>query len=472
MDNSINKEILAIQMISETIKGTIWENKVFIAGGAVRDEIMGLSPKDVDLLILENAGGIEFANWFCKLLNIYKENSNPIIFPRFGTAKFILNGIHFHDIDLSGIDIECVMPRKEIYDSESRNPKVEFGNLEDDVRRRDFTVNSLLKNISTNEILDLTKTGIEDITHGIIRTPLDPDIIFSEDPLRMLRAIRFTVKFNWQLPLFMIRSIKKNAHRIVIISTERIIVELNKMLISEYPDKAVKLLIITDLSKYIIPEINNLRNLTQNKFHAWDALGHTLEVLKRVSPELKCRLAALFHDIGKFKTKEIENGEIHFYEHEKVGAEITKEILMRLKYPNDIINPVVDVVENHMRTKQYGLEAEFVTDKTLRKLQNDLGENLELLLNLIDGDNNSHAEAFNLPEQVKNIRKRLDILGVNNETKIVLPINGHEIMEILELQPGPEIKKVLDFVKEKYFENPELTKEETYKLIKNEWKKV
>jgi len=288
----------------------------------------------------------------------------------------------------------------------------------------------------------------------------------------MLRAIRFTVKFNWQLPLFMIRSIKKNAHRIVIISTERIIVELNKMLISEYPDKAVKLLIITDLSKYIIPEINNLRNLTQNKFHAWDALGHTLEVLKRVSPELKCRLAALFHDIGKFKTKEIENGEIHFYEHEKVGAEITKEILMRLKYPNDIINPVVDVVENHMRTKQYGLEAEFVTDKTLRKLQNDLGENLELLLNLIDGDNNSHAEAFNLPEQVKNIRKRLDILGVNNETKIVLPINGHEIMEILELQPGPEIKNVLDFVKEKYFENPQLTKEETFKLIKNEWAKV
>jgi len=465
------RETHTIQMISDIIKNTKWENKVFIAGGAVRDEIMGLTPKDVDLLILENNGGIEFATWFCKELNIYKEDSNPIIYPRFGTAKLVLKGINFQNIDLSGIDIECVMPRKEIYNNESRNPDVEFGNLYDDVRRRDFTVNSLLKNISTNEILDLTKTGIQDIKTGVIRTPLDPDIIFSEDPLRMLRAIRFTVKFNWQLPLFMIRSIKKNAERISIISTERIIVELNKMLISDYPDKAIKLLIITDLCKYIIPEIVDLRNLTQNKFHRWDALNHTLQVLKRVSPELKSRLAALFHDIGKFKAKKMVNGEIHFFEHEKIGAEITKDILTRLKYPNEIIKPVVTVVENHMRTKQYGKKAELVTDKTLRRLQNDLSENLELLLTLIDGDNNSHAEAHNLPEQVMNIRMRFNNLGINNDTKISLPVNGFDIMEALVLQPGHEIRNVLEFVKEKYFEHPEMTKESALELIKDKWKK-
>ena len=195
---------LVLEHIKNIIKDTKYEGKVYIDGGGVRDELLGKFCNDFDLMIDEENGGIRFAEWFCKKIGKYKPNRNPVVYPRFGTAKF--------NLYLDSEDpyfIECVMPRKEKYFDGSRNPEVSNGTLRDDVERRDFTVNSLLKNISTDEILDLTGLGIQDIKNGIIRTPLDPDIIFSEDPLRMLRAIRFTVKFNWKLPLFMIRSIKK-----------------------------------------------------------------------------------------------------------------------------------------------------------------------------------------------------------------------------------------------------------------------
>jgi len=292
----------AVGLIKQTIKGTEWEGKVFIAGGAVRDELMGNDPKDVDLLINVPDGGIKFADWITTELGIHTKG-NPVIYPRFGTAKFSLRRQKFNGEDLSDIDIECVMPRKETYFEGDRKPDVSQGTLKDDVFRRDFSVNSLLKDLSTDEILDLTGMGKDDIKAGIVRTPLDPDVIFTDDPLRMLRAVRFTTKYGWKLPLFMIRSLKRNAKKLQNISSERIREELDKMLLTKTPDKAIRLLQILGLSKYIFPELDKLIKMKQNKFHKYDAMRHTLEVLKNTPPDLVTRLSALLHDVGKGKTK-------------------------------------------------------------------------------------------------------------------------------------------------------------------------
>lgn len=302
---------------------------------------------------------------------------------------------------------------------------------------------------------------------GIVRTSLDSDIIFKEDPLRMLRAIRFTVKYGWKLPLFMIKSIKKNADRLKIISKERINVELTKMLQSNKPDTAIRLLQMTGLSKHIFPELDKLIKLQQNKYHKYDAMKHTLEVLKKVPNDIKSRLSALFHDIGKYETQQIINNEIHFYRHEEIGSEITKEILTRLKYPNDIINSVVFAIQNHMRTKSFGNEAEKVSDKALRKLSTDLSGHLELTLNLINADNLSHADDYNLPNQVPNIKNKLEKLNAKNTQKIILPVDGNDIIKLTGLKPGRHIGNILDLIKDKWYENPNITKKDAEQIIKN-----
>ena len=187
----------AIDFLSKEIRASKFKGKVFVAGGYVRDELLGLDPKDIDLVVELPNGGIAFAEWLTKKHKIYKKNSNPVIFPNFGTAKFQLYGISHNGHDLSNLEIEVVMTRKEKYsDSKGRKPDVSPGTLKDDVERRDFTVNSMLKDLTTGEVVDLTGMGKKDLKAGVIRTPLDPDVIFNEDPLRMLRAVRFTVKYN------------------------------------------------------------------------------------------------------------------------------------------------------------------------------------------------------------------------------------------------------------------------------------
>ena len=449
------KENAALDYLKNLIKKSPYEGKVFLAGGAVRDELMGIDAKDLDFVINMKNGGIKFANWATKKMKNHKRGSNPVTFERFGTAKFNLVGIEHNGFKLDDIDVECVMPRTEEYEDGSRKPKVGSGTLEDDVERRDFTTNSLLKNLSTGEILDLTGMGKSDIKKGIIRTPLDPDIIFSEDPLRMLRAVRFTMKYDWDLPLFMIRSMKSNASKLKQISVERVQEELNKMLMTDSPDRAIKLLQVTGLSRYVFPELDRLIKLEQNKYHKEDAMEHTLSVVKGTPKKLTTRLMALFHDIGKEATKEVIDNEIHFYNHEKIGAEMTEKILKRLKYPNDIVDAVVLGVRNHMKLKHGGPDSFGASDKTLRKFKVNMGEHLEDILNLIHADNIAHESGFDMPNQIEAIRKRLDSLGVP-QGKLKLPINGDDIKKKLKLKPGPVIGDLLRIVLDEYMENPKV----------------
>lgn len=463
-----NKMQAAYDFIKQTIKGSEWEGIVYMAGGGVRDEIMGNPLKDIDLLIDKPDGGILFAEWITKKLGIYREDTNPVIYPRFGTAKFNLRKQKHEGFDLSDVEIECVMPRKETYKIGDRKPDVSQGTLKDDVDRRDFTGNSLLKNLSNDEILDLTGMGKDDIKKGIVRTPLDPDIIFTEDPLRMLRAIRFTVKYNWKLPLFMLRSLKKNAKKLEFISSERIQEELNKMLLTSNPDKAIRLLQILGLSKYIFPELDKLIKLKQNKYHKHDAMRHTLEVLKNTPQDLIVRLSGLLHDIGKAKTREVIDNEIHFYQHDEIGSYMARDIMKRLRYPKEIINAVATAVENHMRIKSAGDEGKNISDKALRKLKKDLGPHLQQTLDLIHADNISHSEESSMPNQISNIRRRMiEIEEKDKNAPKKSPLSGNDIMEILNIKPGPIVGKMSAILGDIYLSDPNMSREELISIVKS-----
>jgi poly(A) polymerase len=459
------KELAIEDFLKNIIHGTEWENKVFIAGGYVRDYVMGKDPKDLDLMINKKDGGIEFANWVTKRVGNYKEGSNPVVFPRFGTAKFNLNGIVHNGMDLTGTDIEAVMPRSEQYTAGSRKPEVGFADLQGDAERRDLTVNSLFKNLSTGEILDLTGKGMEDLKKGVVRTPLEPSKTFTDDPLRMLRVVRFYAKYNWKLPGYIIKALKANAKQLENISAERIQDELNKMLMTANPDKAVKLLKVTDLLQYVIPELKQAVKMTQNHHHKMDVFGHTLDVLKKTKPVLAQRLMGLFHDIGKVVTRSVTPTGVHFIGHESAGADIAEKVMRRLKYPTEVIQAVKTGVANHMRLKHGGDTAVDLSDKTLRKFVADVGEQLENVLNLIAADNVSHSDTSSMPNQIDFVRNRLKSLETTT-AKPKLPITGFDLMKELNLKPGPIFTDIMKAVTDAWFENPKLTKDEAMDIAR------
>lgn len=460
-----NEEIV-LTFLRDLIKGTDWENRVLAVGGCVRDEIMGIPPKDLDFIINGDLNsGIKFSIWLTQKLGNYKENSNPVIYPRFGTSKVSLNHNKFN---LPSIDLEFVAPRKETYTPGSRKPEVIDGDLQDETLRRDLTINSLMKNISTGEILDLSGKGVDDIKNKIIRTTSDPEIIFGEDPLRMLRAIRFGVKYDFKIEKDVLRNISKNAHLITTISSERISDELNKILMSPKPAKGIRLLKITGLLSHVIKEFDTTMGMKQNKYHTDDVFKHSMSVLSKTPPDLKSRLAALFHDIGKTLTKSVdENGEVHFYGHENAGIQVTKDIMTRLKYPNELIDSVTSGIKHHMALKYGGDTSEKISDKSLRKFVSSVGDNLEYILDVIHADNISHSDESSLPNQINTIRERLKKLNseiTDNNQK--LPINGDDLVK-LGIKPSPIFKTILDAVKDAWFENPNLSKDDAMKIVNN-----
>lgn len=464
-------EKAAEDYLSMMVKKSPFKGKVYVAGGAVRDMIMGLDPKDIDLVVELPQGGIKFAEWICKKTGVYKKGSNPVIYPTYGTAKFQLYGVKHNGMDIGSIEIEAVMTRTEKYVKGNRKPEVKAGTLMQDVERRDFTVNSLLKDLTTGEIKDLTGMGKADIKRGIVQTPMNPDIIFTEDPLRMLRAIRFTVKYSWDLPLFMIKAIKRNARQINTISKERIHEELNKMLVTKNAKQAIKLMKVTGLMKEVFPELELLIGLKQGKYHKWDGFGHTLEVLDKTPPKLITRLAGLFHDIGKPATQTIVDNEVHFYNHENISGEIAGDILRRLKYPKPIISAVAAAVSNHMKLKQSGSEGDIISDKALRRLKANLGSHLQDTLSVMHADNIAHADEFNMPKQIPKIRARMKDLDDGQGGQPILPIDGDDIMKLFGIPGGELVGKIKDAVRDGWFENPTMTKNQAIDVAKKAYKK-
>lgn len=456
-----NKIVLTIK---DMISGTIFDGNTFLVGGSVRDMIMGKPVKDYDFCVSLPDGGVKLAQYLCETYPT--KCKNYVIFQTFGTAKFTLildSGDEY--------DIELVQTRKEQYhDKNSRNPECSFGTIEEDCFRRDLTINALYLDLHSMDILDLTKMGIKDIQDNVIRTPTDPDITFTDDPLRSLRCIRFSCRYGWDIEPKTYDSLVINAKSLSIISKERIFDEFSKILTSDNFTFGLEMLIDTGLMEYIIPEVSMMRGVTQNEYHIGDVYEHTILAMKQTKPELMVRLATLLHDVGKIKTKTIgTDGRVHFYKHEIVGAEMADKILKNLKVSNSTSNSICFAIKEHMRTKCFKEDA--IKDAKLRKLQAELGHDFDLVLDVIDADNKAHIKEFCIPTQVDNIRRRLrelELIGMDCK-KVSLPVDGFDIMSELSIGGGPKVKEILKTLTKMYYNDPKITREQCLKIIKNIW---
>lgn len=448
--------------LREVICGTDFEGHVMTVGGCVRDDLMGLEIKDIDMCVSLPDGSIRFAEWLKEQGLLTK---GVTVYPNYGTAMLHLRA--FPDVEL-----EFVQTRKEKYiDHSCRNPVTAFGSIEEDCMRRDLTINSLYCNISTDEIIDITGNGVNDIRDHIIRTPASPDLTYDDDPLRILRCIRFASCYGWDIEAETMDGMKRNAFQLEIIAKERIHDELCKMLTCAHPVMAMELLCETGTMHYVVPQLEATYEMTQNEYHFGTVWEHTLSVLGNLkSNSLELRMAALLHDIGKIRVRTVTDGKVHFLKHELASADMVKDILRTLHYSNDFINEVSFLVRNHMVCKTWGYECEHIKTKKLRKLQYLCGteERFLNLMLLIDADNNVHAADRCMPHQVELIIRRTEEMKHEGSAMFgyKLPLTGKDVMKIKGIEPGPKVKECLDFLLKLAFVNPLRDKEEVIKHLK------
>mgnify|MGYP001159619605 FL=1 len=417
------------------------DQPTFVIGGFVRDVMLERKSKDIDLVTL--GSGIELAKTISRKIN----STNVKIFKNFGTAMILFNDL----------EIQFVGARKESYRAESRKPIVENGTLEDDQNRRDFTINSLAVGLShefKGEFID-PFNGLKHLKEKIIKTPLDPDITFSDDPLRMMRAIRFAAQLNFDIEERTLQSIKNNAHRIEIVAQERITEELNKIILSENPSVGFRLMEETKLLKIIFPEFNLLKGVEIiNGMGHKDNFYHTLEVLENLLPHSKdnlwLRWAALLHDIAKPKTKRFSNSTgWTFHGHEDKGSKMVPKIFKRLKLPQDEkMRYVQKLVFLHLRP--ISLTNEKISDAALRRLLFEAGEDLEDLMFLCQSDITSKnlykkQKFLNRFEEVK--KKLKDVENRDKIKNWQPPVDGKEIMNYFKIKPCKEVGLIKEAIK-------------------------
>ena len=414
---------------------------VFVIGGFVRDQILKRETKDIDIVTL--GSGINLAKKISKELD-----SSPVkIFKNFGTAMILVDDI----------EIQFVGARKESYKSDSRNPIVENGTIEEDQNRRDFTVNALAISLNKNSFGEFIDpfNGLIDLKNKVLKTPLDPDITFSDDPLRMMRAIRFCSQLDFKIEDITLAAINKNIDRIKIVAQERITEEINKIILSNQPSVGFKLLEKTGLLKIIFPEFQLLKgvDIKDGKGHK-DNFYHTLQVLDNILPYSKdnlwLRWSALLHDIAKPNTKRFNPKQgWTFHGHEDKGARMVPSIFKRLKLPLDNkMKYVQKLVLLHLRP--ISLTNESITDSALRRLLFDAGEDLDDLMNLCKSDitsknkekKNKYLKRF---ETVK--EKLVDLEDRDKIKNWQPPIDGKEIMSTFKLKPCKEVGLLKEFIK-------------------------
>ena len=431
---------------------------VYLVGGCVRDDLLGELPKDIDLVVDYPKGSEEFIN-FLRTTYDLSVCRGFTVFPKYGTSRFEL--CIGRD---KWIPIECVIPRTEKYESTTRKPsEVEFGSITDDAMRRDFCCNALYRNVLDDKVLDPTGHGLEDLKNNILRTPLDPEKTFLDDPLRMLRAIRFCVCIGFGISQEVYSKIKLY-REFYSLSKERIQDELNKIILSPNPIDGIKMLQDRGLLIHILPELSKTWGLDQkSKYHNLNLTEHTFKVLRGVMKpkdpprqkqlELALRFSALLHDIGKGRCQ-IKNsdGTCSYYQHEKKSAELASEMLKRLKYSNDFIEIVEKLILNHMCLKgNYDYQTHEYTGspKQTRRIAGRLSGILSLEMDLIEADNLAHAPEYCMPGQVKSFWEHYKndvILSREQDKPQKQPVSGNRIMEILGVSGKPvgDIKHLFD----------------------------
>ena len=415
----------------------------YLIGGYVRDLIIGSKqPKDIDIMVVGD--GIEIAKKVCKNLN---PKTKIKIYKNFRTAAF----------KYKNFDIEFVGARKESYKNSSRNPIVEIGTLNDDLNRRDFTINNIaigLNSSNWGEILDKFN-GLDDIENKLIRTPLDPVKTFSDDPLRMLRGIRFSCQLKFNLHADLLNTISSEKNRINIISGERISEELNKILMTNKPSIGFKILDETGLLKIILPELTALKGIDEIEgYKHKDNFYHTLEVLDNIcltTDNLWLRWSALLHDIGKAPTKEFINKiGWTFHGHELKGSKMVYKIFKRLNLPlNNKLKYVQKII--YMSSRPIILSNDNISDSAVRRLIYDANEDVDDLLTLCEADittknPNRYKKYLN---NFKKVRKKIvEVEKRDHIRNFQPPISGEEIMKYFNLKPCREIGILKEFIKE------------------------
>ena len=419
----------------------------YVVGGYVRDIFLERPSNDIDVVVV--GSGISVAKELKRMLG---HKAHLSVFKNFGTAQ-----VKFHDTE-----VEFVGARKESYSHDSRKPIVEDGTLEDDQNRRDFTINAMAICLNKSRFGELVDpfNGLADLEDGIIATPLEPGITFSDDPLRMMRCIRFATQLNFQIEDETFEALERMADRIKIVSGERIEVELNKIIMSPHPSKGFVDLQRSGLLNIILPELAALDIVEQKNGRAHkNNFYHTLEVLENVVAHegaLWLRWAALLHDIGKTKTKRWEPSiGWTFHNHNYMGAKMVPEIFRRLKLPMGAeMKYVQKLVDLHMRP-QVIADSE-VTDSAVRRLLNDAGDDIDDLMTLCEADITSKNEVKKkmFLENFRMVREKLADLQVKDYKRLLQPvIDGNEIMELFHLKPSREVGTLKQYLKDAVLDN-------------------
>jgi poly(A) polymerase len=423
--------------IFEALSSVVTSENVqaYVIGGWVRDCLLKRDHPDKDIDIVVIGSGIEIARKAARKIH---PGTKVSVFKSFGTAMFRSNEY----------EIEFVGARKESYDRNSRKPVVEDGTLEDDQMRRDFTINTLAISLNRETFGDFLDPfgGIEDLKKKIIRTPLDPDKTFSDDPLRMMRAIRFATQLNFTIEDRTFNSIIENAERIKIVSAERIITELNKIIMCSHPSKGFILLEKSGLLRLIFPELDNMKGVEtkEGKAHK-DNFHHSIKVLDNISKNtdnLWLRWAALIHDIAKPLTKKyIPETGWSFHGHEFLGSKMVPDIFRRMKLPlNEKMKYVQKIVDLHLRP--IALSQDIVTDSAVRRLLFEAGDDIDDLMMLCEADITSKNEAKKTKhlENFRQVRIKLKEIEEKDAVRnFQPPVDGSEIIKTFGINPGKKV---------------------------------
>jgi poly(A) polymerase len=428
------------------------DRQIFLVGGCVRDELLGRNAGDLDLTTDARPEEIRrrVGDWADQVW---------LVGEKFGTI-----GLEYH-----GERAEITTFRSDTYNGVSRKPEVAFGDdILGDLSRRDFTINALARNLHAGELLD-PFGGREDLAEKLVRFVGDPAARIAEDPLRMLRAVRFCAELGFELDPVAAAGIAAQAEEIRRISWERVRDELDRILVVPDPREAVRLLISLGLAEILLPELLQLPLPEPGRHHIKDVLEHTLDTVAFVPPDKHLRYAALLHDIAKPETFSVNETGVHFYRHEDVGAARAREILGRLRHSAAFVDQVTTLVRDHLRIPFYSPDW---SDSGVRRLIYDLGDHLELNMTLADADVRA-SDPRDYPgflERMAELRRRIEQVGAAAEIARMKPLlNGEEVMALLGLAPGPRVGEALRYLLDEQLEGRIATREEAEEAVRKEF---